>query len=356
MKSENVVKTATLAQEHFSVAVHYMRMLTDYAARQDLSTEYLLKQAGIPSETLTDPNGRVPFNDFSRACDLAAEFLHDPCLGLKLGQSIRSGHLGSHGFALMSCSNGEELLRQSTRYSALTIDAGHNEFEQRGKEFIRIWRSNLPNDVQLGWLQDDLHQATFVTLARFFSNREDLNPNWVSFRHAKPDDTQEYDALFRCPVRFNAPETAMSFNAEYLEIPLPHANPQLRRIMDDLCSQLLKQLGNAIEPAWLAIARKTVLDSFKQGMIEIGDVVKATGLTESQLKDQLAERGLSFRGFVDDLRHALALGYTRDPSLSLVDIAYLLGFSEQSAFQRAFKRWTGMTPGDYRQQRSSTIK
>ncbi|WP_367114619.1 helix-turn-helix transcriptional regulator [Aquabacterium sp.] len=65
-------------------------------------------------------------------------------------------------------------------------------------------------------------------------------------------------------------------------------------------------------------------------------------------KEHFAQRGISFRSFIDELRQALALGYMRDPNLSLVDIAYLLGFSEQSAFQRAFKRWTGQTPGDYR--------
>jgi AraC-like DNA-binding protein len=77
-------------------------------------------------------------------------------------------------------------------------------------------------------------------------------------------------------------------------------------------------------------------------------------MSEEQLKEALSARELSFRGFVDNLRQALALGYIRDPQMSLVDIAYLLGFSEQSAFQRAFKRWTGMPPGDYRRLRDQT--
>ena len=180
--------------------------------------------------------------------------------------------------------------------------------------------------------------------------------DWVSFRHARPLDVRAYEDVFRCPLRFDAPETALGIDARYLDVRLPHANAQLRRIMDDLCAQLLKQLGDTVEPAWLAIARRTVLESFKDGVPEVNAVAKATGFTEAQLKGQLSQRGLSFRGFIDELRRSLALGYTRDPSLGLVDIAFLLGFSEQSAFQRAFKRWTGMTPGDYRRTSSPSAK
>lgn len=308
----------------------------------------MLAHAGIDEALLNDPNSRVPFSSFHTLCDLTAEALGEPSLGLKLGQSVRPGHLGSHGFALMSCSTAGELMQQSARYSALTIDAGHNVFERKGDEFIRYWRRNLPGGESLGRLQDELHQATLVTLARWFVNREDLNPNWVSFRHAKPADVSDYDRVFRCPVHFGAAETAVGFDAGFASLPLPHANAQLHRIMDDLCAQLLKQQGNALEPPWLAIARRSVLEAFKLGVPEIGEVARATGLTEDQLKENLSQRGLSFRGLLDDLRRALAVGYMRDPSLGLVDIAYLLGFSEQSAFQRAFKRWTGMTPGDYR--------
>lgn len=349
-----MAKTDILAAGHYSVAVHFMRLLTDYSSRHSLPSERLLQLAGIHPDTLNDPNGRVPFTDFAKACDIAAHTLNDPNLGLKLGQSIRPGHLGSHGFAMMSCATAEELMQQSARYSALTMDVGHNEFEVRGNECIRHWRSNLPGGVSLGRLQDDLNQATSVALVRWFANREELNPNWVSFRHAKPDDTRDYETLFRCPLHFNAAETAIGFNADYLKLSLPHADAQLHRIMSDLCAQLQKQLGHALEPAWLAIARKAVLESFKLGVPEIGEVAHATAMTEIQLKELLSERGLSFRGFVDDLRQALALGYIRDPKMTLVDIAYLLGFSEQSAFQRAFKRWTGMPPGDYRRSSAAT--
>lgn len=334
--------------ERFSVAVHFLRLVIDYLAEAEIPAGDLLFNAGLSQHQLDDPNGRIAFDQFNTLCELSATALNEPSLGLKLGQSISPGHLGSHGFALMSCSTGAELMQQHMRYSSLTIDAAHVVIEQKGNDIIRYWRSNLPDGKALGRLQDELNLATTVTLARGFTHRQDLNPKWVSFRHSKPDDIGVYESLFRCPVRFSQPETAICVDAEYLTLPLPHANPQIRRIMDDLCAQLVNQLGVALEPAWLAMARKCVLDSFKLGLPDSKSVAEAIGMSEEALKTRFSERGLSFRGFVDELRQALALGYVRDPHLSLVDIAYLLGFSEQSAFQRAFKRWTGKTPGEYR--------
>lgn len=331
-----------------TVAVHFLRLLTDFATRHGLSEESLLLQARIAPQALGNPNGRVPFANFSRLCEVAAEALDEPCMGLKLGQSIRPGHLGSYGYALMSCSSALELLQQSIRYSALANNGAHIAIEMRGSHYIRYWRSNLPGQASLGRLQDELNQALWVTLARWFMNRDDMPLAWVSFQHARPADVRAYEALFRCELRFGAKETGLCFSAAYIGLPTPHANPQLRDNMERICADLLRQLGTAQTPPWLAAVRRAVLDAFKLGSPEIGAIARAACLTESQLKAQLAQHGTSFRSVVDELRHALATGYMRDPRLELVDIAYLLGFSEQSAFQRAFKRWTGTTPGEYR--------
>jgi AraC-like DNA-binding protein len=338
-----------MTAHNFTVATHFFQLLSDYIAKNSLSPHDLLREADmVPSDIQADSNGRIPFAIFTRLCEVAARLLGDPRLGLKLGQSVRPGHLGSHGFALMSCSTTMELAKQSERYSALTIDAGHNVVEHRGKEFVRVFRSNIPGQRALGELQDEMQHAIAVTLVRYITNREDLNPAWVSFQHARPADTRDFEALFRCPVYFGANETAIGIDAQYMNLPLPHGNAQVLRMMDDLSAQLSRQLGDSLEPNWLAAARQAALKAFRTGVPDVDTIAQEAGMGVEELKEQLTARGMSFRGFIDDLRQALALGYMRDPQLGLVDIAYLLGFSEQSAFQRAFKRWTGMTPGDYR--------
>ncbi|WP_374442616.1 helix-turn-helix domain-containing protein [Pseudomonas panipatensis] len=133
-------------------------------------------------------------------------------------------------------------------------------------------------------------------------------------------------------------------SSSFISLTMPPVSVHIPALLFDL----LMELGDVLEPTWLSIARRTVFESFCHGVPDIKVVAAATGFSEAKLKDRLAERGLSFRGFIDDLRRALAVGYMGNHGFSLVDVAYLLGFSEQSSFQRAFNRWTGKTPGDYR--------
>lgn len=344
-----MTKTGSLAHiDSRSVAVSFAKLITDFTETRNLSTPVLLEEVGLRTDDLSDPNGRIPFVKFDQLLQIAATRLNEPCLGIKLGQSIRPGHLGSHGFALMSCATGHELMQQHVRYSTLTIDAAYVVIEKRGNDYVRFLKSSLKNEADLGRLQCELNVSTTVAMARWFTNRPDLSPKWVTFQYQEPSDTSPYEEFFNCPVQFSGSETAVCFDGAYLSMSLPHANPQLRKMMDDVCAGLIKQLGTALEPGWVAHARQLILKSFNEGLPDIATIATAIGMTEEDLKSQLAHRGTSFRGFVDELRQGLALGYVRDPNLSLVDIAYLLGFSEQSAFQRAFKRWTGVSPGEYR--------
>lgn len=341
-----------MTQQHndskHSVAVHYFGLLTDYLARIDWDARPILQQVGLQPDSLSDPNGRVPFQVFADACELAAEQLDDPYLGLRLGQIITPQHLGSHGFAMASCSNARELLSQHQRFSALTIDAGFSEYVMEGGLFVRRWCSNLSDGQSLGKLQNELNKSSVLTLARTFFNQPERSPLWVSFQHPKPENVALYEEVFNCPVKFSQPHTAIAVDVEWLNLPLAHGNPELRRVMEDFCNKLVSQLGDALDPPWLALARRSVLNAFSLGLPAVADVAKEAGMSEDEFKKALSERGSSFRAFVDELRRGLALGYARDPDFSLVEIACLLGFSEQSAFQRAFKRWTGQTPGAYR--------
>jgi len=331
--------------------MHFVRLVTDYVARRGVTADALVAGAALDERyDLSVDGARMAFSDFARLCDHAAEALHDPNFGLHVGQSVKAGHLGSEGVSLMSCTTVREMVERSTRYSTLVFDACRNEFIERDDECVRYWHSNLPGGASPGRLQDEMNLALWITLARWLTGRPDLALRWVSFRHPRPADVREHEALFRCPVQFGAEATALAFDTRYLELPLPQANVAVRRVMDALCERLLAEYGSITDPPWLAACRGAILRSFERGVPSLTSVASAVELGPSQLRAYLAMHGLTFRGLVDDLRRQLALGYVRDPAFKLVEIASLLGFSEQSAFQRAFKRWAGMTPGHYRRQ------
>lgn len=343
-----MVQQIDSVKKKHTVAVHYMRLIFDYLQRKNYPIAQFLAEINLDQDLFDRPNDRVDFDIFNHACHVLQEKFQQPNLGIYLGQLVTTGHLGPHGFALMTCSNAREVMQQNIHYSALTIDAGSNIFERHGQEYIRYWKSNLAEGQPLGKLQDELHQASYVTLSRQLFNRQDLSPLWVSFQHAQPEDISEYTALFRCPLIFNAKDTAIGFHESFLELSLPSSNESVHVVMSDLRQQLLKQLGNHLEPSWLANARKAIVESFQLGGLTFEELAGQTGFSVDELKTEMLRHNLNFRTFVDEIRQSLAISYVRNPQLSLVEIAFLLGFSEQSAFQRAFKRWTGKTPKEYR--------
>lgn len=345
-----MTESTTLSAESATVAAQLIRLVTDYAVQHGSDVAALLASVGWAQESLNEAEVRLPFPAFRQLCERLAADLGDPCLGLHIGQMVKPGYLGSLGFVLMSCSTVEEALQRSRRYSGIILDACSNEFELHDEVCIRYWRSRLPGGAPVGRLQDDMNMAVWVTLARWITGHEEFVPAWVAFQHARPAPAEvaEYRAVFRCPVRFSAPETAIAIPREVLAWPLPQANPSVRRMLDVLCERLLEQTARQSDPDWLIAVRETILKAFDQSGPDLSVVAEAVGLNADELSRRLARQGLSFRGLVDELRRKLALAYVDDPSLSLADITYLLGFSEQSAMQRAFKRWTGQTPGEYR--------
>lgn len=332
-----------------TLASYFVRILADYCAAQGLSAEQLFTDCEIDRAVLDDPEQRVDYTDFLLLCQAAANALDEPALGLHLGQQMKPEYLGPYGFALMSSDTPREMMAKATRYSVLAIDAGFNEFVELGDECIRYWRHAFSESVSGSHFLDELVTASWLVMAREIGGQQDFKPNWVSFCSAKPADPTPYDNLFGCPVTFEAAEYAVAFDKEVLDIPIRHGHPELRAQLDALCEQLLTQLLNEQDPEWLRECRRLIIESLEVEPPELGGIAKNLGIASGTLRLRLAKCGRTFRGLVDEIRQEMALSYLQNPDLGLVDIAYLLGFSEQSAFQRAFKRWTGHSPGEYRQ-------
>ena len=328
--------------------MHYVRLVTDYGDRRSLPAARLFAEAGLDTRLLDQREARLPYRGFEQLLERAAAALDDPVLGLHVGASAQPGYYGPYGFTLTTCGTAREVLARSTRYSALVSDAYRVEFAEQGDELIRYWRSNLSGGARPRRLHEQLNSAAWLTMARWVSGQPELNPNWIAFCHVRPADVSEYEALFRCPLRFGAAVTTFSMDRRLLDRPLPQADPRVQRMMEAVCQRLEQQFGTAIEPAWLAACRKAVVAALGRSEPKLETIAAAAGLSAGALQQRLAERKTNFRELVDGIRRDLALSYLQDPSLSLIDIACLLGFSEQSAFQRAFKRWTGATPGERR--------
>lgn len=331
-----------------TLASSFVRILADYCGSHGLSAEKLFSTRGLDIGLLDEPEQRIGYLDFLRLCELAQRELNDPFLGLHLGAQMKTSYLGPYGFALMSSSSPREMLPQAARYSTLAIGVGMNVFEERGDEFIRYWRNPFGDALPSSRFLDELVMASWIAMIRNVVGSADVCSKWASFRSPEPSDRRPYEAWFRCPLTFSAPDYALGFDRRLLDVKLPQGHPEVRASINALCEQMLGKLAEAHDPPWLRDCRRSIASSLATGATDLAKVAQDLNVTPATLRQRLSRRSTSFSVVVDDVRHELASRYLKDPSLSLVDIAYLLGFSEQSAFQRAFKRRAGVTPGEFR--------
>lgn len=331
----------------YTVSTHFVRLLTDYALARGLPPALLLARQGLDPAALDNPEGRVAFADYARLLDGLAVELDEPHLGLSLGATARVAHLGTSGLAQMACSTVQELLPRMARYNSLVMDAFEDDLAVDGDELILRWRRRIPDDVAISGHHAELNFALTQSLIPQFTG-EQIFPTRVCFRHPAPADPAPLLDFFQCEVRFDQPVDLLACDAQVLKRQLHAPDPLTLQMLDRICEQQLQALEALHEPDWLLACKQVITRSLRDGQPEFAQLIEATGLEGRQLRRKLSERGLNFRGLVDACRQDLASIYMQDTSLGLVDVAMLLGFSEQSAFQRAYRRWTGESPGSAR--------
>ncbi len=331
----------------YSVSTHFLRLLTEYAAAQSIDVEAWLGSCGLDRQVLGDPDGRIAFLAYARLLDDLAERSRQPHLGLELGPLIRVAHLGAGGLAQMACSTVRELLPRMARYNSLIMDAFEDDLQITDEEVVLNWRQRIPSEVRVSRHHAELNFALTQALVPQFTG-EQIYPSRVWFRHPPPADPGRLSDHFRCEVRFDAPVDLLACDVRVLDTELHVPDPATLRLLDRLCEQQLKLLEDRQQPAWLLACKQAITASLEDGQPELSGIAAAIGFTERQLRRKLGEQGLNFRGLIDERRQSLAEIYMADDSLSLVDVAMLLGFSEQSAFHRAYRRWTGEAPGTAR--------
>jgi AraC-like DNA-binding protein len=174
---------------------------------------------------------------------------------------------------------------------------------------------------------------------------EHLNPLGVRLRHTSFACRQDYDSFFRCPILFDADRSDIAFARTDVDRPLPSPNRELARANDLILTDFLATLSrdDLVTRVRIAIAHE-----LPSGKPRDENIAKGVYMSPRTLRRKLAAAGTSFSRLIDEVRHELARRYIADPARTLSEISFLVGFSELSAFSRAFRRWTGKTPSAFR--------
>ncbi len=305
----------------------------------------LLDQAGLTPEVFLDPSNRILLRRFVRLLELAAQETGDPCFGLHHGAAYHLSEAGVLGYAMLSAPTVGVAAVNLTRFIHMQVDRVEVALDQEGSRARLGFRLTDPRITARRQYNERLLALAFnafrdTTGTRWF-------PEAVCFEHEAPDDVSEHRRLFGAPLRFGQGSNQLVFKRDFLDRPLRTADPRLFQALVPQIETILQGVPKG--DGLTAEIQELLAASLKDGRPSLDRVAQELGLGTRTLQRRLKQRGIGFWDLVEGTRRQLAERYLDEGRLTISEVAYLLGYSELSAFSRAYRRWTGAAPIDNRQ-------
>ncbi|WP_374690560.1 AraC family transcriptional regulator [Accumulibacter sp.] len=308
-----------------------------------IDPEQFRKTLGVAPETLRDVQARLPGRLADIALSLAAAEIGDEAFALRAAECWHPSNLGTMGYAWLSSRTLHTGLKRMERFSRILGSRIRCRCSQEC-DGVRLGFDHGRGDAAVGPLLTDFSLSILIAMCRVNAGHS-LSPVSVQLRRPEPANPEPWHAFFGCPIAFGEPADAFLLAGEVANAPLPSANIPLANTFDTFLSE---QLAGLFADDIVSRCKTTILQHLTSGMPSAPAVAHSLGLSQRSLQRRLAALGLTFQSVVDETRHELARRYLDDPGKSITEITFLLGFSEQSAFTRAFRRWSGMAPSSYR--------
>jgi AraC-like DNA-binding protein len=319
------------------------RTAVDAAVAAGVARDVLLARAGIATELIDDQDARLPVVDLLRLWAIAAELSNDPFFGLHAGERVVSARtIHVVGFAARSGATLGDALDHAVRFASLinegTEMATHKE---RGEVMFVIGpKPGLP-----AWPRaySEMAIAAWLSLSRTYTGVA-IQPVGIAFQHPKPASVGEYERLFDCPVRFNAPTNRLALRPQTLELPNRANDSEMAAYFVDRAQALL---ANVAGTPLVQRVREAVADLLGREQPTLERVARRIATSPRTLQRRLADDKIQFGDLVDDVRKIVALQLV-DAAMEMTGVAARVGYRDLGAFRAAFQRWTGMTPRQYR--------
>lgn len=332
-----------------TVSSAWMEFLLDSAKEKgcDLSQDF---QSVFHADrrALQDETKRFPLDDETKLFQKALKECGDLYFGLHMGERVRPSYAGILGYATMSSSQLQDAVDLLVKYEHYYTEVAicHLEVNEQEDFFCIIWESCLENLPQRRHRVESAF-ASWVSFGRWITGTNH-NPIKVEFSHSAPEENlAEYQRIFGCPVLFDQPRDAITLEGDFLELPILDANPEVNKVM----MERVKTLVTAFEARGdlLKEVKVTIREKLDHGPVNLDMVAEHLNIKPWTLRRKLRALDCDFSTLMDEVRKNMATDMLYNPSCQISEIAGRLGYSEQSAFNRAFKRWFQSTPLEYRQ-------
>ena len=325
-----------------SVSASYFCGLLDLAVSKGAERSVLCRRAGVADAEVNDLDNRIPIEKYLALMRAAKEQCSDPALALHYGETVSISKVSILGLIGQTSKTYMDAYIQAARFARLVVDVEATEGD----------RFQLRPDSGGLWLFDtradpnscpELTETSFAQLVCWCRGLGQT-AIWKAarFTHSAPAYAVEYDRILRIPVTFNSDNNAMEVEPALLSEPLASLPGYVFDTLVERANELLRGIDNA------NIMRRRVenelLPILHTGDIDMETIAAKLEMSRQMLARKLKAENTTFETTLDELRHRMALNYLDAKKTSANETAYLLGFSDQSSFSRAFKRWTGTSP------------
>lgn len=329
------------------IPLGYFHRFDQLLQERGINTDALFEQSGLPFrvDSLRESGVEVAVDALENLFALAIAKSQDPCLGFYLGTRMPITTHGILGYAAMSGQNLRQSIQTIVRYLKTVNQLLRlSLIETNDRAYIQ-----LDDNFCFRQSRPFFHEVFASAIQCMFGvlTGNQFRYDWLGFAYPQPAHADRYEALFDCDIAFDATETRLGFAASLLDLPLVFADKNAHAMAAAQCEQKLQTI-NADEE--LAVRIRTLLLQGKGNYPTADEIALKFNMTQRTLRRHLAREATSFSDILGEVRHQHALEYIQNRQLKLCEIAYLLGYSDPNNFGRAFKKWTRLTPAEYRLQ------
>lgn len=333
--------------EQHSVTINTVTIpgLINLAIKHGVSANELLQEVGIGLEQVGDPNASITLEKLDLLYEACGRATGNPAFGLYLGNVARFDTLDLVGSLIATSGSIREALLEFQRFRELVHPFMDFRLEERNNETAVIYSPINPIPLMMKPLYSEMFLAGIYKIAASLTEKG-FDLVRAEFAHPAPEYKHLYANVFNTNIAFNQTHSALIFNTTTMDAPLLGAYPPLHK---NLRIQAEKQLANLHSNKSL---EKQVtcylLENIGQGMLSMEEVAQKLNITTRTLQRRLKKENTSYIMLRERVRFDLAKQYLEDPAITMDEIATYLGFSEPTNFYHAFKRWAGISPGEYR--------
>jgi AraC-like DNA-binding protein len=322
--------------------------LLEYLENEGFDLKTVLERAGIPKSALEDTRTRLPKGRFEALWQAAIEATGDPAIALRVSTMVKPNTLGIIGYLASASESRRNAFELVKGLIPLLWEDFECDLESDGEvAFIRCRTGCKP---QASHFTTEYAIGLTVTMSRVLGTAHS-DPLEARFSYSVPAYAVAYERILRLPIRFDAGEDGVLFPISMMDSSNPSADAALRQLLERYAADQLAKIPTSAR--FSQRVRAYILSMLPLGSLDADTVAAQFSMSNRTLRRRLQEEATSYREILDDVRAELASHYLTKEKRGIDEVAFLLGFSDPSAFTKAFRRWTGQTPADFMRANSS---